>query len=110
MTKMSTTKPKTRTRSGGPADVVLANRVKELRTRLGLLQAQFAERLGVSRTQVVEWENGAKVRPSLEKLILMAKLAPDAEARMWFWAKAGVNLDALKADFREDLRLRTEFG
>jgi DNA-binding transcriptional regulator YiaG len=32
--------------------------VRAARQRLGLTQAQFAERLGVARMTVVRWENG----------------------------------------------------
>ena len=39
----------------GPAE---ARRVRELRTRLGLSQEQFAARLGVSYVTVSRWENG----------------------------------------------------
>jgi len=88
-------------------DPELAARIKELRNGLRLYQAQLADRLKVSRTQVVGWEQGAKERPSVEKLLEMARLAPTAEARRWFWRKAGINLDALKADFREEIGQRT---
>jgi transcriptional regulator with XRE-family HTH domain len=89
-------------------DPELAAKVKELRNGLGLYQAQFADRLTVSRTQIVGWEQGATERPSVEKLLEMAQLAPTAEARKWFWRKAGLNLDVLRADFREEAGKLTE--
>ena len=36
---------------------------------LGLLQAQFAQKLNVSQTTSSEWEKGTKERPSVEKLL-----------------------------------------
>src|ERR1035437_3777559 len=89
------------------SDPVLAGRIKELRNGLRLLQVQFAEKLGVNRTQVVAWENGARQQPTVEKLLEMVRLALTAEGRVWFWRKAGVDLEALKADPSEEVRLRT---
>jgi|CZKZ01.1.fsa_nt_gi transcriptional regulator with XRE-family HTH domain len=104
MPEMSTDKGK---RVPSTPDPDLSSRVRELRKALGLLQAEFAEKLKVSRPQVVQWEKGTKERPSVEKLLEMANLALTQEVRIWFWRKAGVNLDAIKADFREDVRFRT---
>jgi transcriptional regulator with XRE-family HTH domain len=87
-------------------DPALALRVKQLRDDLGLSQIEFASLLRVTRTQVWEWERGIKEKPSIEKIIEMASLAPSIENRIWFWEKAGVNLDVIKADFREQLRTR----
>jgi transcriptional regulator with XRE-family HTH domain len=87
-------------------DPELAERVKELRVNLGLNQIEFAELLKVTRTQVGEWERGTKEKPSVEKILEMASSALTVGDRMWFWEKAGVNLDLIKADFREELRTR----
>lgn len=88
-------------------DIELARRVKMLRSQLGLLQADFAAQLHVSRTQVGEWERGGDERPSTDKLLEMAVLAPTRADRLWFWKRAGVNLEAIKADFREELQVNT---
>lgn len=88
-------------------DPVLANRIKQLRNSLGLLQAQFAEKLNVSPTQISEWEKGTKERPSVEKLLDMASMALTEEAREWFWRKAGVDLESIKAHFRAKIRRQT---
>lgn len=89
-------------------DHVLADKVKELRVSLGLFQAQFAQRLNVSSTQVSEWEKGTKERPSVEKLLEMARISPSEESREWFWRKAGVDLESIKDHFREEIQCRID--
>jgi hypothetical protein len=64
--------------------------------------------LKVTATQISEWEKGTKERPSVEKLLEMASLAPNAESREWFWRKAGVDLESIKAHFGEEIRCRTD--
>lgn len=103
---------KASTKKGKPTpmralDPALADKIKELRVGLGLLQAQFAQRLNVSPTQISEWEKGTKERPSLEKLLEMAKISPSEETREWFWRKAGIDLEAIKAHFRQEVQSRT---
>jgi transcriptional regulator with XRE-family HTH domain len=88
-------------------DPVLAGRIKELRSSLGLLQTQFAQKLNVSATQISEWEKGAKERPSVEKLLEMASIAPSEEYREWFWRKGGVDLESIKSHFREKVQRRS---
>lgn len=41
----------------------LANKIKELRSKLGLTQEQFAAKIGVTFSTVNRWENG-KGKPS----------------------------------------------
>jgi len=50
-----------------------AERIKSLRTRLGLTQAQLAERLGVTFATVNRWENNAS-RPSKLALLRLGEL------------------------------------
>jgi DNA-binding transcriptional regulator YiaG len=57
-------------------DPVLAQKISDLRNQLHLNQAQFAEVLNVTRTQIGEWEKGTKERPSTEKMLAMAQIAP----------------------------------
>jgi transcriptional regulator with XRE-family HTH domain len=89
-------------------DHVLASKIKELRVGLGLLQAQFAQRLNVSPTQISEWEKGTKERPSVEKLLEMASISLSDESREWFWRKAGIDLEVIKAHFRDEIQRRTD--
>ena len=44
-------------------DTELARKIKELRSKLGLTQEQFAAKVGVTFSTVNRWENG-KGRPS----------------------------------------------
>jgi transcriptional regulator with XRE-family HTH domain len=69
----------------------LGSKIRELRTGLGLLQSQFAEKLGVSRTRVVAWEKASATRPSTDHLLQMARLASDNESQLWFLECAGVD-------------------
>lgn len=89
-----------------------ASRIRELRTGLGLLQSQFADRLGVSRTQVVAWEGASSPRPSTDHLLQMARFATDKDSQLWFLERAGVDIghfgDAFSASLREHVELESE--
>lgn len=82
----------------------IAKRVKSLRESLEFSQLEFAKNLAVSRTQIVAWEKGIKERPSFEKLLELAKWAKSKEDKIWFLRKAGVDLDEIKALFRNELK------
>jgi transcriptional regulator with XRE-family HTH domain len=68
-------------------------------------QAKLAEMLKVNRSQVAEWETNGDERPSVEKLLEMAKLSPITELRRWLWIKAGVDLETIRRDFHEEVAL-----
>jgi DNA-binding transcriptional regulator YiaG len=54
----------------------IAGDIRALRIRLGLTQAQFAERLGVHKVSISAWEMG-KRRPNEECLAKLARLAAE---------------------------------
>lgn len=87
----------------GHADAELSSKVKELRAGLGYSQRILAETLHVSRSQVVEWENGVSERPSTDRLIEMAKICPSRTLRKWFWSRAGFDLESVKSDFQVEI-------
>jgi transcriptional regulator with XRE-family HTH domain len=87
-------------------DAVLAAQIKSVRSGLGLLQSELAERLKVSKSQVSEWERGGPEAPSTIKLLDLATLARTPAARLWFWQRAGVNLETIKADIKEEFQTR----
>jgi transcriptional regulator with XRE-family HTH domain len=91
---------------GAKPDLELASKVKELRTSLAISQSALAELIDVSRSQVVEWETGGNERPSVEKLLALAKIAPDAQIRRWLFLRAGVDLEVIRRDFHEEVSLR----
>ena len=62
-------------------NIIVANRLSELRKRSGYSQEQLAEQLGISRQAVSKWER-AESSPDTDNLIALAKLY-------------GVSLDAL---------------
>ncbi len=53
---------------GGPAV-----RLKEIRERRGLTQAQLAEKVGVTREYITMLETGARRNPAIEILVRLAK-------------------------------------
>jgi transcriptional regulator with XRE-family HTH domain len=84
------------------ADPELAAKICELRSSLGLLQSELADKLKVTRSQIGKWERGVEEKPSNEKLLEIARLSPSREGRLWFLRRAGVDLNMLKADLLED--------
>ena len=61
----------------------LANALKDERTRLGLTQADLAERIGVSRKTINTVENGVFVPSTLLALKLAAALGKPIEQIFW---------------------------
>jgi len=61
----------------------LANALKDERTRLGLTQADLAERIGVSRKTINTVENGVFVPSTLLALKLAAALGKPVEQIFW---------------------------
>lgn len=49
----------------------IGNQIKELRDTLDLTQEEFGERLGVSKSQICQWERG--VLPSTSTLLKLSK-------------------------------------
>jgi transcriptional regulator with XRE-family HTH domain len=88
-------------------DPALSVKIKQLRASLGMVQSEFARKLEVTRTQVGAWEKGDKERPSMEKLLQMADLAPSRDDRMWFRRKAGLDVEALKLDLLDETMEQT---
>lgn len=70
-------------------------RIRTARLRAGLTQTSLAERLGVSRTAVVNWESGAnRARPSGERLEEICRITDVA----WEWLATGRGQATLSAD------------
>jgi putative transcriptional regulator len=64
----------------------LANALKDERTRLGLTQADLADRIGVSRKTINTVENGVFVPSTL--LALKLAVALDKPVEQIFWIEA----------------------
>lgn len=71
-----------------------AQRVAELRRKLGLKQVEFAKLFGVTQPAVSRWERG-EVEPSLENYIRMGNMAAQPDC-YWFWQKAGVDVERIR--------------
>ncbi len=65
----------------------LASRLKEVRSQLGLTQAQLAERVGVTRKTVNTVENGVFVPSALLALKLARALDEPVEGLFWLSAE-----------------------
>jgi transcriptional regulator with XRE-family HTH domain len=105
MKKLSSEKTKGR----APAcDLELAKRLREFRNGLGVPQSKLAELLDVSRSQVAEWESGGNECPSCEKILRIAKLAQTAELRRWMLLRAGLDLDTIRRDFQDEVKVAYE--
>ncbi len=50
---------------------MFGERIKELRTSMGLNQVEFAKKLGVTKQSVSNWENG-NIQPSIDMLTRIA--------------------------------------
>jgi putative transcriptional regulator len=61
------------------------NQLKELRTKVGMTQAQLAELVGVARVSIVAIENG-RFLPTIETALLISK-ALDIPLERIFWLK-----------------------
>jgi len=63
----------------------VGNHIKELRSELGITQAQLAELVGVARVSIVAIENG-RFLPTIETALLISK-ALDVPIDRIFWLK-----------------------
>lgn len=61
------------------------NQLKELRTKVGMTQAQLAELVGVARVSIVAIENG-RFLPTIETALLISKALGLPLERI-FWLK-----------------------
>jgi putative transcriptional regulator len=76
--------------------------VREIRSRLGLTQEQFAARLGVTFASVNRWENG-KAQPSpMARKLLEAALAQIGESFAGSPSQAWQDLDLLAKPFNNE--------
>lgn len=66
-------------------DVRIGKRVREARVDAKITQAQLADRLGISRPAVSQWENG-KSDPTHENLVAIASLT--GKPLSWFHVKS----------------------
>lgn len=56
-----------------PGNIMLNERIKELRILNGMSQVDLAARLGISKQSVSNWEND-NIQPSIEMLLKLARL------------------------------------
>jgi putative transcriptional regulator len=63
----------------------VGNHIKELRSKLGLTQAQLAESVGVARVSIVAIENG-RFLPTIETALSISK-ALGVPIEQIFWLK-----------------------
>lgn len=56
-----------------PSEVHIANRVREIRTRLGMRQEDLANAVGVSRQTIIALERGRLTNPSIQTCLMLAR-------------------------------------
>jgi DNA-binding XRE family transcriptional regulator len=81
----------------------LAERIKRLRAKRGLNQADFAALIEVDQSLISAWERGTAM-PSGRNYFRLGSMAQDYEEMKWFWHRAGLDLNAL--DRFMDSRMR----
>jgi SOS-response transcriptional repressor LexA len=70
-----------------------ANRLKDLRRRLGWTQSELAKICTVHQVQISRWEAGLDV-PSSQALLAIGRAAGDPE-KAWWWGQAGLSQNEL---------------
>jgi len=75
----------------------VTDRVRHLRSKLGLTQEEFAAKMGVGRVAALYWESG-RSQPSAEVYVRMAKAAKEADPKsvFWFWEQIGIDREVLR--------------
>ncbi len=63
----------------------VGNRLKNVRTNVGLTQAQLAEKVGVARVSIVAIENGRFI-PTIETALRIGRVL-DVPLNQLFWLK-----------------------
>src|ERR1700719_3956925 len=80
---------------------IWAKNISALRSRLGLTQAIFGQRLDASAMSVSRWERGVQ-EPSAELYINLGKL--EGKPLCWyFWERAGLGHEDLTSVLRDKL-------
>ena len=64
----------------------VGNNIRELRTNLGLTQAQLAELVGVARVSIIAIENG-RFLPTIETALHISKALGGVPLESIFWLK-----------------------
>jgi transcriptional regulator with XRE-family HTH domain len=80
----------------------IGEKIKELRELIGagdpITQEALGKRLGVARSQISSWEAG-KEKPGADKLIALAREAPDPES-LYFWQQVGIDPSEIEKAIR----------
>ena len=71
----------------------IAERVKRLRTALGMTQVVFGALIRVDPSRISEWEAG-KRKPADKNYMALGNLAPYPDS-LWFWQQAGLDRNAM---------------
>lgn len=68
---------------------IWAEKIKAVRQRLGFNQAQFAERMGTTQSNISKWENG-EYKPSPEQFMRLSRMAVGEVESLLFMELGGV--------------------
>ncbi|MBQ8254618.1 MAG: helix-turn-helix transcriptional regulator [Clostridia bacterium] len=78
---------------------MLSKKICELRSSFGWTQVQLAQRLGVTKQTVSNWEND-NIQPSIEMLVKLSKVFNvSTDSLLGLTPTSSINVDGLPAEF-----------
>lgn len=77
-------------------DIILGNRIKDIRISLNYDQKSFAKEIGATVSALSNWENGRN-KPNMEKLSNIAKIGNTTVEELLNWSKNDVIIKTIEA-------------
>lgn len=77
-------------------DIILGNRIKDIRISLNYDQKRFAKEIGATVSALSNWENGRN-KPNMEKLSNIAKIGNTTVEELLNWSKNDVIIETIEA-------------
>ena len=78
---------------------MLSKRIYEIRTSFGWTQVQLAQKLGITKQTVSNWEND-NIQPSIDMLVKLSKIFNvSTDYLLGFTPANSINVDGLPTEF-----------
>lgn len=91
-------------KTGDREQMVLNEKIKELRTTMGISQVTLASELGVTKQCISNWEND-NIQPSIEMLVKMADyFTVSTDELLGRATNCSVSLDGLSSEIQAHVR------